>query len=228
MGDAEFVSSLGRRRSPKLTTVDRVLAGMGMPPVGPVFKAEVEAFLAVTETKASVLGRAATNNPSFVEHVEQGMSPTLQTVHKVRAWMAAQAKPTEEREIRRRVGPMPEPLSDAPRRRRHRSSRPRALPPIANNGDGQPAGDGDGPFFLDTKEAAALVGLAPETLARYRSVGGGPVYYLLPERMVRYRREDLAEWEAERRHLHRPAGHCGDCSNPGGASTGRPPTPKGG
>ena len=199
MDDAEFAPDLVGGRSPKLSTVDRVLAGMGMPPAGPVFETEVEAFFAVTGTKRSVLGRAATKNPSFVGHVEQGMSPTLRTVHKVRAWMAANANPGEAREIRRRVGPMPEPLSDAPRRRRRRSSGPRPPPPIAEIGDGQSAGDRNGPLFLDTKEAAALVGLAPETLARYRSVGGGPAYCLLPERIVRYRHKDLAEWEADRR-----------------------------
>ena len=198
MDDAEFAPDLAGGRSPKLTTVDRVLAGMGMPPVGPAFKEEVEAFLAVTGTKVSVLGRAATNNPSFVPHLRDGASPQLRTVHRVRSWMTAEAHPDEARDIRRLTGPMPEPLSDAPRRRRCRSSRPRPPPPIANNGDGQPAGDGDGPLFLDTKEAAALVGLAPATLERYRAVGGGPAYCLLPERMVRYRREDLAEWEAGR------------------------------
>lgn len=199
MGDAEFVPDLKVGRSPTLETVDRVLARMGMPPVGPVFAEEVEAFLAVTGTKRSVLGRAATKNPSFVAHLGDGTSSELRTVHKARSWMAANANPDEARAIRRRVGPMPEPLSDAPRRRRRRSSGPRPLPPIAEIGDGQPAGDRNGPLFLDTKEAAALVGLAPETLARYRSVGGGPAYCLLPERIVRYRHKDLAEWEAGRR-----------------------------
>ena len=199
MDDAEFAPDLEGGRSPKLTTVDRVLAGMGMPPAGPAFKEEVEAFLAVTGTKVSVLGRCAVKNPSFVPHLRDGTSPQLRTVHRVRSWMAAEAHADEARAIRRRVGPMPEPLSDTPRRRRRRSSRPRPLPPIANNGDGQPAGDRNGPLFLDTKEAAALVGLAPETLARYRSVGGGPAYCLLPERVVRYRHKDLAEWDADRR-----------------------------
>lgn len=190
MDDAEFAPDLVGGRSPKLSTVDRVLAGMGMPPAGPAFEEEVEAFLAVTGTKVSVLGRAATSNPSFVPHLRDGASPQLRTVHRVRCWMASEANRDEAREIRRRVVPMPEPLSDAPRRRRCRSPGPRPLPPIANSGDG--------PLFLDTKEAAALVGLAPATLERYRSVGGGPAYCLLPERMVRYRREDLAEWEAGR------------------------------
>ena len=48
---------------------------------------------------------------------------------------------------------------------------------------------------------ATLLGLAPSTLERYRSVGGGPVFCRLTERLVRYRREDLAAWEAE----HRPS-----------------------
>lgn len=194
-GDAEFVPSLARGRSPTLRTVDAVLAGMDMPPAGPVFEAEVDAFLAVTGTRVSVLGRSATHNPSFVAHLKDGASPELRTVHKVRSWMAANTSPTPAREIRRRTGPMPEPLSDVPRRRRF--SRQHA--PIAITGGGQSTGDGDGPFFMDTKEAAALVGLAAATLERYRSVGGGPVYYRLPERIVRYRREDLAKWQAGRR-----------------------------
>ena len=115
-----------------------MLAAMDMAPAGAAFHAEVEAFLAVTGTKRSVLGRGATNNPSFVAHLEQGTSPTLRTVHKVRAWMAAHARPAEARAIRRLAGPMPEFLSDAPRRRPHRScgsGRPDSIgPPMSTTG----------------------------------------------------------------------------------------------
>ena len=147
-GDAEFVPSLARGRSPTLETVDAVLAAMDMAPAGPAFHAEVEAFLAVTGTKRSVLGRGATNNPSFVAHLEQGTSPTLRTVHKVRAWMAAHARPAEARAIRRLAGPMPEFLSDAPRRRSHGSSGASIRPNKSAGVNGRP--EDDGALYFDT------------------------------------------------------------------------------
>ena len=107
MNDAEFVPSLRRGRSPTLVTVDAALAGMEAAPAGPAFDAELEAFLAETGIKRSVLGRGATRNPSLVTQIEDGMSPTLGTVRKVFTWMAAQATPEEARAIRRRVGPLP-------------------------------------------------------------------------------------------------------------------------
>ena len=198
-GDAEFVPDLAQGRSPTLETVDAVLASMNMTPVGPFFDAEVDAFLAVTGTKRSVLGREATNNPSFVAHLEDSMSPTLRTVGKVRSWMTAQASPAEARAIRRQAGPHTEFLSDTPRRRPRLSSEAPAAPLLANVDEGQEPDDWDDLPFIDTEEAAALVGLAPATLQRYRSTGGGPVFYRFPERLVRYRHEDLAMWEAARR-----------------------------
>ena len=198
-GDAELVPELAGGRSPTLETVEAVLAEMGGPLASPAFDAEVKAFLEVTGTKRSVLGRGATNNPSFVAHLEDGMSPTLRTVGKVRAWIAAHASPAEARAIRCRTGPMPKFLSDKPRRRPRRSSDAPAVPLLARINDGQEPGDRDDEPFIDTEEAAALVGLAASTLQRYRSTGGGPVFYRFPERLVRYRRADLAEWEAARR-----------------------------
>ena len=56
LGDPDFVASLGRGRSPRLSTADRVLAFMGEAPAGPAFRAEVESFLAATGIKRSVLG----------------------------------------------------------------------------------------------------------------------------------------------------------------------------
>ena len=43
----------------RLGTADRVLVFMGLAPLGPAFRHEVEAFLEVTGTKASVLGEEA-------------------------------------------------------------------------------------------------------------------------------------------------------------------------
>ena len=67
-----------RGRSVRLATADRVLAFMGYPPLGPVFRREVEAFLAVSGTKPSVLGEEAVCNPSFVGKAAQGVPATAQ------------------------------------------------------------------------------------------------------------------------------------------------------
>ena len=165
-----------------------------MEPAGPAFEAELEAFLAVTGTKRSVLGSGAVNNPSLVTQLEDGVSPTLRTVAKVRAWMAKHANPAEARAIRRRMGPMPEFLPDKPRR----SSEAPAAPLLPRIHGQQGSGDRDDEPFIDTEEAAVSVGLVASTLARYRSTGGDPPFYRFPERLVRYRREHLAEWEAAR------------------------------
>ena len=95
LGDPDFVASLGRGRIPRLATADRVLSFMGEAPAGPAFRAEVEAFLAVTGIKRSVLGIGAKGNPSFVAHLRRGTSHTLSTVERVRAWMAVHANAAE-------------------------------------------------------------------------------------------------------------------------------------
>jgi hypothetical protein len=53
--------------------------------------------------------------------------------------------------------------------------------------------------FLNTKEAAAWLGLAPNTLEKWRVQGGGPPYRK-HGRYVRYHLEDLTAWsEAQKR-----------------------------
>jgi excisionase family DNA binding protein len=51
----------------------------------------------------------------------------------------------------------------------------------------------DSPITLTAGEAAAVVGLAPSTLAKLRLNGTGPSYCKLG-RSVRYRRKDLEAW----------------------------------
>ena len=112
--DPGFVSSLRRGRSPRVSTLDPVLQFMGDAPLGPAFRGQVQAYLAVTGLKRSVLGERATNNPSFVFQLFGGVSPTLRTVHKVRQWMKANATATQWRRIGRRTPPMPALLSAMP------------------------------------------------------------------------------------------------------------------
>ena len=52
--------------------------------------------------------------------------------------------------------------------------------------------------FLTTKEAAAWLGLAPDTLEKWRVKGGGPPYRK-HGRYVRYHLEDLVAWSEARR-----------------------------
>ncbi len=49
--DAGFVAELNRGRSPRLDAVDRLLGFMGIAPIGPRFRQEVEAFLIVIRTR---------------------------------------------------------------------------------------------------------------------------------------------------------------------------------
>ena len=53
------------------------------------------------------------------------------------------------------------------------------------------------PEFIDTRQAAAWLGLSHRTLEGYRVSGGGPAFHRFGNR-VRYRRADLDAWAAKR------------------------------
>ena len=55
--------------------------------------------------------------------------------------------------------------------------------------------------IVDTAAAAAVLGLAPITLAKMRIASGGP-RYLKFGRAVRYRLSDLQKWISEQEHRH--------------------------
>ena len=203
--DRGFVASLRDGRCPRLRTVDRALAVMGEPPAGPAFLGEVDAFLAVTGVKRSLLGREATGNPSFVAQLLGGVSPKLATVEAVRASMKSHASPAEWREIRARAGGMPAILTDAPlpfpeapARSEDRDPRPEG-----------PARHREDRRYVDTREAAERLGLSPNTLARHRTTGEGPWYYRLGC-CVRYRGDDLEAWAADRRGRRNGGVRAGD------------------
>ena len=104
LGDPGLVAQLRSGRSLQLRTADRLLVFMGMEPVGPAFRREVDAFLAATGLKVSLFGEMAAGDPSFVARLRRGASPTLTKVDRVRAWMAAHAG---ERERAAVAGPHP-------------------------------------------------------------------------------------------------------------------------
>lgn len=198
VGDPGLVSSLRRGRSPRVSTVDRVLDFMGDSPLGPAFLGEVEAYLSVTGLKRSVLGARAVGNPSFASQLCRGVSPTLRSVHRVRQWMKANASAAEWRRIGRRSPPMPKWLSGMRARGPLRSppsgseSRDGAVAAKAKARGGYRGG------CLNTREAAAWAGLKPGTLASYRVRGGGPPFLRLGG-LVRYTVEDMEAWLAGRR-----------------------------
>ena len=51
--------------------------------------------------------------------------------------------------------------------------------------------------YLTTGQAAAFLGLSPNTLNTYRVIGGGPPVYKFG-RWIRYARTDLDTWARER------------------------------
>ena len=199
LGDPGFVFSQERGRSVRLGTADRVLAYMGHPPVGPAFRGEVEAFLEVTGAKASLLGAEAAGNRSLVGRLRQGASPTLRTVDRLRAWMAAHASAEEMGAIRARIEDRHSFVEAA-----RPDSFTAPLPPARREAEPQEEGGKgmyeNGSKYLSTREAAAWLGLSPRTLDRYRVSGDGPAFHRFGGR-VRYLVTDLDDWAAARRRL---------------------------
>jgi len=60
--------------------------------------------------------------------------------------------------------------------------------------------------FMSRKEVAAIIGVAPQTLARWAWAGGGPNYVRIGK-MAKYRREDVAKWVEMKSRPTRHASH---------------------
>ncbi len=54
--------------------------------------------------------------------------------------------------------------------------------------------------LLDTSEASEVLSISPRTLEFLRWRGGGPEFYKLGKRTVRYRLEDLMAWISKRQN----------------------------
>ena len=193
LNDPGLASTLKRGRTLRLSSADRLLAFIGEAPLGPRFRREVEAFLEFTRTKRAVFGMEAVGDPSFVARLASGASPTLATVDRARAWMREHASAAEHRAIARVLEEaFPESAPE---------TRAMAPSPLAVTTDSSTEGDTpmrDDTTYLDTRAAAAHLGLSPRTLDRYRVSGEGPAFYKLGTR-VRYRLADLETWAESRR-----------------------------
>ena len=200
-GGLQFIRPY-RGRSIRLATADKALRFMGEPRFGPLFRREVEAFLAVTGTKAYLLGEMAVGDPSFVTRLRKGASAQLSTVDRAHRWMGAHSSRAQRAEI----GAM--------------ALRGKAFR-FVGGGDSGPAvslasfGESvaeDDPGLLTTRQTAALVGLSGRTLERFRVTGQGPRFLKLGRR-VRYAREDIEDWlkGCVRRSTSDDGGDSGGC-----------------
>ena len=175
-GNPSLAARIAAGRVIRLGSADRLLAYMGGEPFGPAFRREVEAFIAITRTKASLLGQEAVGDPCFVARLRQGASPRLDTCDRVSAWMESRVSEAERRAVRAAV-------EDGV--------------PVERAKQWEAWMDNDA-IYMGTREVAVFLGLSPRTLDRYRVSGGGPKFHKFGNR-VRYARADVDAWAAERR-----------------------------
>ena len=87
LGEPEFVPNLKGGVSPGLDAVDRVLRFMDIAPIGPRFRREVKVFLIVTRPRPTSVRTRAVGISAFVRELRSGVSPTLDSVERVRSRM---------------------------------------------------------------------------------------------------------------------------------------------
>lgn len=199
LGDPDFVLSQVRGRSVRLVTADRVLAFMECPPLGPVFRREVDLFLEVTGTKVSVMGEEAAGNPSFVGRLRRGASPRLRTVDRVRGWMNDHMTADELDTIRLRARSARVFGNYSPNDLLNFSAS-HGEAGVEEGEEGGTRMNENGSKYLNNREAAAWLNLSPRTLDRYRVSGDGPAFHRFGGR-VRYLIADLETWAFARRRV---------------------------
>jgi len=204
LGRPDFVERLGVQRSMTLNTADRLLRFMGEAPIGPAFRREVEAFLEVTGIRPARFGVDASGEPSFVDVIRSRGTTRLRRVDLVRAHMRRTADTAQRTVITGMIeegGQCSSVVAASPMPQRESKSREVSRASDADT-------DADGPQehhrreFLDTNEAAALLGLSGGTLSRYRQKGTGPAYHRFGRKIV-YAYTDLLSWALTRRHITR-------------------------
>ena len=149
-GNPSLVARIAAGRVIRLGSADRILAYMGEEPFGPAFRREVEAFIAITRTKASLLGQEAVGDPCFVRRLRHGASPRLDTCDRVSAWMKSQSSEAERLAVRAAV----------------EDGVPAVPVDCAKQWE---AGMDDDAIYMGTRELAAFSG--PEPRARWTATG---------------------------------------------------------
>ena len=190
-GDPDFIEGLlcGAGARLRLDAVDTVLGFMGEAPLGPLFACEVDAYLSITATPAQRLGLAAVGEASFVQGLRAGHAPRLGTVDRVRRWMGMHSSAAQRRAIAAATLYPQWWRSDTGEGRQRAASLQGGYD---LNLTGAP------PRYLNTVQAAEVVGLSPRTLEYYRSTGQGPAYFKLGGR-VRYAVDEIERWVRARR-----------------------------
>ena len=178
LSDGSFLARLGRGSDVRLDTADKVLSFMKMAPIGPRFLCEIKAFLKVTRMKPHLFGEGAMRDPTFVLRLERGRSSMLATVDRVRAFMAANASAAEREAVRAAVED--------------------AVPAVPAETAEEEEREMNGKGYINTKQAAAYLGLSPRTLESYRTRGAGPLFYRFGNR-IRYLLSDVLSWASKRR-----------------------------
>lgn len=185
-GNPSFVRVLLGGRSPRVDTADRLLDFIGLEPIGPRFRREVDAYLAVTRAKATAVGEEAVKNRSFITRLQNGSSPHLKTVDRMRAWMKRNASAEQWRMIEAAAREEP----------RDEEAGGEDAAPAASEEKPAEAGEGKPPYWT-VKELAKVLRMSRSTLDRYRTDGVGPKYRKTRGKVL-YARVDVEEWLEKR------------------------------
>ena len=197
----EFTERFAEQRTIALVTADRLLRLMGVAPIGPVLRREVEALLEVTGIRDTRSGIDACGDAAFVEKLREGNSVRLTAVEPVRAWMVDTATPSQRAAIVRMLGDGGRTtLVDAASKAVQDDSRREKTSPVsdADRAAGEHPPEYRRQMLLTTEEAAQFLRLNTRTLDRFRAGGGGPAYCKFENR-VYYVRADLLTWVWARR-----------------------------
>ena len=165
VNNPSFVGKFLNGSSPQIKTADRVLKTMGLEPIGPRFRREMEAYFTITGASRSTPGKEVLNDSSFVRRVLKGGSAQLETMDRVRDWMR-QSTNVEEWRLIELAG--------------------------AASDDALPPGLDEGPNMYPCELASELK-VTERTLLRWREEGKGPEFYQ-SGRFVRYARAKVDLW----------------------------------
>ena len=200
LGRPDFVERLGVQRSMTLNTADRLLRFMGEAPIGPAFRREVEAFLDVTGLRPARFGIDTAGVPDFVDIIRTRGTVRLRRVDLVRAHMRRIADSSQRTVIAGMLqdgGQSSSVVAARPVPQRGSESGEASGASAADTDTGGPPRDRRREF-LDTGEAAALLGISGWTLSKYRRGGAGPAYHRYGRKIV-YAYTDLLSWALAKR-----------------------------